>query len=202
MYVFSLLARTSQDPVTFIISTVKKKHNWALQFQNALRVNSVLPSVISIRAHQHSHSLEASVQSRASLGWNIQQQLPDTASTGSCFSKISMGGGAQGLRMQEQQQCSCSCTSYTLGYKGVQRLTGMIGVICQAPSLAALRQPSPKSVWEQTTVKSLAIAPVRFTRKQLWILLIVMNIPVSSTAICSGSCAVAMLQASYHIYYC
>lgn len=30
----------------------------------------------------------------------------------------------------------------------------------------------------------------------------VTNIPVSPTAICSETCAVATLQASYYIYYC
>lgn len=64
----------------------------------------------------------------------------------------------------------CACALLSVGYSaGVQmrvKVNWRDGLFARLLRLAALRQVFLKSLWEQTAVKSLAIAPVRFTRKQ------------------------------------
>lgn len=68
--------------------------------------------------------------------------------------------------------CAHSLTAVMApGFQGVQRLTDVIGAICQAPRFGCCQAGLPETPLGADSWNSLAVALVRFTRKQHWLLL-------------------------------
>lgn len=106
--------------------------------------------------------------------------------------------------ISRNSRCAHTLLSATVpGYRWVRRLTGMTGLICQAPLFGCFQAGFPQiALGADSCKKPCDCSGEVYQEATLNFADTVMNIPLSSSAICSESDIVATLQASYHIYYC